>query len=88
MCVSIASAFVTVTGYFCLKPASKWEVIIQHHGQCRFSHPARGYKHVPRLRAHRAKAAMGKNKAALPRAFVGAYPPRGCLSHAAFLSLF
>lgn len=29
----------------------------------------------------------GKNKAAVPRAFMGAYPSQRCLSHAAYVSL-
>ena len=39
-------------------------------------------KHVPRLRAHRA-INDGENKAAVPHAFIGAYPPERS-SHVAY----
>lgn len=41
-----------VTCYFCLGHTSKWEAIILHYGQCRFSQPLRVSDHVPRPRAH------------------------------------
>lgn len=50
-------------------------------------HALRVAKHVPRLRAHHATPATGKNKAAVPRAFMGAYPSQRCSSHAAYVPL-
>lgn len=50
-------------------------------------HALRVAKHVPRLRAHHATTATGKNKAAVPRAFMRAYPSQRCSSHAAYVPL-
>lgn len=50
-------------------------------------HALRVAKHVPRLRAHCATPATGKNKAAVPQAIIRAYPSQCCSSHAAYVPL-
>lgn len=84
----LPSTFITATCYFCLRLSAH-----EQNGKQLSSimvsvvfHTLRVAKRVPRLRAHRATSADREKKAAVPRAFMAAYPSQRS-SHAVYTPL-